>query len=627
MTASTLASSAFSSSSSSNTYRQHSLNLNSHLQQAQRPKLVIPSTSSPLARRISQEHDDPRREKGKAREPSTPDDREPWTLSLAALERFLAARDERRVLFILGDPPATALHPLLSSPSLAGSLILLASLSPSGAPAPLLHPMPLSHPTIRTLKPEPKAPQPDAVRIMRLLERGERAARAWRRQLVAQSQSVFSSVGEAQRELDSVSVLSSPGTPPTPEQSRPASPSAGGVFGFSRIARRQSGSPAPSPLPKERAFDQVVLFLPSGLLTSASALAGSDFELRAHAAHAHLKLAILVSTLAAPFLVSRREQEAARADKRTSGDSSVSSLFRAESERASSTTSSPGEKRGMLSMLRPKMRKLSSSPARRPPPIQVGPPRSTLPNSLAFALNPAVLHLPAQLVHVLPPGLDKPTQATLARSLDGFLASFHSGSARSAPESPGALAMQTIHTSLLPLGALADPVPLPATANIRLVQAEQRFSPLELLLADCVRPPAGRSTRWLPSLHPPDTLLLPSHILTASTFSASSSPRSGLSSASTDGSLGSLVLSPSHPLSKLDIPIRSHVLHSRAEGLGKHRSGHEDRRGLMLGVGAGVLLTPPESEGSEEGPEEEGRTPTTAGSVATVRKRRWGRQY
>jgi len=59
--------------------------------------------------------------------------------------------------------------------------------------------------------------------------------------------------------------------------------------------------------------------------------------------------------------------------------------------------------------------------------------------------------------------------------------------------------------------------------------------------------------------------------------------------------------------------------------MGKHRSGHVDRQG-RTGM-TGVLPTPPESEGSEEGTEEEVKTPTTAGSVATVRKRRWGRQY
>ncbi|KZT60867.1 hypothetical protein CALCODRAFT_70157 [Calocera cornea HHB12733] len=669
MTGSTLASSSYGPA----LQRQHTLRPQQQQQQpqsqiqaqARRPKLLIPSASSPLAGGSYAARSE--REKGKAPEqererehgPQTADEREPWTLSLAALERFLSARDEHRVLFILGDPPATALHPLLSSPSLAGSLVLLASLSPSPLPAPMLHPIPPSHPTIRTLKPESgsssKAPQPEAVRVMRLLERGERAARAWRRQQQQQhhhhhlQQSFLaSSVGEAQRELDSLSELSSPGTPPTPEHSRPPSPNAsasggGGVFGFSRIARRASGSPAgASPLPKERAFDAVVLFLPAHLLTSAAALGGSDFEFRAHAAHAQLKLAILVSTLAAPFLVSRREAEAARADKRTSGESA-----------ASLELNSPSEKRGMLGMLRPKMRKLSSSSsastststtsssARRPPPIQLphslststsNSSSSTLPNSLAFSLSShshAPLSLPAQLVHVLPPSLDKPTQATLARSLDGFLASFHSGSARSAPDSPGALAMQTIHTSLLPLGALADPVSLPVTSNIRLVQAEQRFSPLELLLAGCVRPPAGRTTRWLPSLHPPDTLLLPSHVLTASASSASplsghsGPPSAPLSSASTEGSP---LLSPSHPLSKLSIPIRSHVLHSRAEGLGKHRSGHEDRRALVLDPGLqGALPTPPESEGSEEGGVGDGdevRTPTTAGSVATVKKRR-----
>ncbi|EJU02360.1 hypothetical protein DACRYDRAFT_22033, partial [Dacryopinax primogenitus] len=263
---------------------------------------------------------------------------------------------------------------------------------------------------------------------------------------------------------------------------------AGGIFSFSRLGRQPSAQP--SPMQTERAFDAIVLFLPSNWLAIAGASAGtSDFEMRANASHALMKLAILVSTLSAPFLVGKREQEAIRAgmsaggvsaggidDRRRSGESSVSSLLRHDHD-------SPGEKRGMLGILRPKMRKLSasSSTCRRPPPLQLtrsvsnnsaistAASGSALTNSLSYDFSASRplnrLRLPAQLVHVLPAGLDMQTQATLARSLDGFLASFSfplpASSAREAPDSPGGLALRTVHTCLLPLGALSDPLPLP----------------------------------------------------------------------------------------------------------------------------------------------------------------------
>ncbi|KZT23715.1 hypothetical protein NEOLEDRAFT_1179929 [Neolentinus lepideus HHB14362 ss-1] len=215
--------------------------------------------------------------------------REPWIMNA---ER-LSSPSGRDVLLVIGPSSVKDLEPLLYSPQLSNSLLILITHGPLPIPAEL----PI-RPAVRVLRlTTPLALESaGSVRFVYVLEWAERVARVWRRRgdhdvLELTEDSTMSDLGPVKSRPNMLSTLTwsqppsprasatslLPSTPPT--LSRPSSPRP-------QVLEKRRDSRLPPVDPSQRAFDGLVNFLPSNL---------TDKVL--------LKYTILVTTISHTFLV------------------------------------------------------------------------------------------------------------------------------------------------------------------------------------------------------------------------------------------------------------------------------------------------------------------------------------
>ncbi|QRV91049.1 hypothetical protein RhiJN_19067 [Ceratobasidium sp. AG-Ba] len=202
---------------------------------------------------------------------SRPHRRAPWTLDLDALDS-LAQEPTRSAILILGDPSPVALKPLLSIKSIASSLLIVATTSPS-----LDVPQNESTPEIRLLRLEREPKQEGAARLADILKWAEKTARQWRKEICeADSPSTQSTVRPTATrsrlsfmQTNNSQLL----TPPTTPRMRP-------VSRLPKSRERQSYHNA------QRALDMIINFLPNAN------------------AKTIIKEAILVTTIAKPSVPS-----------------------------------------------------------------------------------------------------------------------------------------------------------------------------------------------------------------------------------------------------------------------------------------------------------------------------------
>ncbi|KAF8842440.1 hypothetical protein BDN67DRAFT_1067731 [Paxillus ammoniavirescens] len=216
--------------------------------------------------------------------------REPWMLKL---EHVVAATSEvrRDVVLILGAPKLRDIGPVLQSPQLACSLLIIASHQPPTIPEPVL-------PAICILRLNtPLAVEANgAVRFVTVLECAERVSRIWRKNGGSGIREIRES--KAGLHADQIpynlfKVLDTGSASPSPlssyeglKSSRPSSfISTSRSFVGSR-SRKSSTAQLPAADPSQRPLDVILNFLPPGLVGRTS-----------------LKQSILVTTLSRPYLV------------------------------------------------------------------------------------------------------------------------------------------------------------------------------------------------------------------------------------------------------------------------------------------------------------------------------------
>ncbi|KAG9087182.1 hypothetical protein FS749_003120 [Ceratobasidium sp. UAMH 11750] len=319
---------------------------------------------------------------------SRPHRRAPWTLDLDTLDT-LAQDSSRSAIIILGDPSPLALKPLLSIKSIATSLLIVATTSPS-----LDLPQNESTPEIRLLRLERESKQEGAARLADIMKWAEKTARQWRKEISDAEQpfTLASRPTAARTRLSFMPGNSQLLTPPTTPRMRP-------VSRLPKSRDRQSYHNA------QRALDMIINFLPNAN------------------AKTIIKEAILVTTIAKPslFPLSPRQM---RLHSSGATEPSMSRMPSTVDLRLSSRLSRmfAGSRTSLV---------LSNSH-----------PRSQSPASLT---PPAPL-FPARIIHILPFAYHPPPQgpfahAHLIRKLEAFLLDFSYSpnlmKLNSHPDSPG----------------------------------------------------------------------------------------------------------------------------------------------------------------------------------------------
>ncbi|EJC97694.1 uncharacterized protein FOMMEDRAFT_171611 [Fomitiporia mediterranea MF3/22] len=227
--------------------------------------------------------------------PIAPPARAPWTLDVHTLPPQSVLQLERRVILVIGQPPAAALAPLFVSPQLASSLLIIASHRPPPLP---FDPQPAVH-TLRLRTPLSVA-DAGATRLVEVLEWALQVANLWRRTGGPKKQELMEEVSPASESVplgQTYGRLRYSATPSTLQDSTmtsafsPASSVTSLAASTTKksvrrsLFRRQSSAPLQSDSASTRPFDTLLHFLPADVPDKMK-----------------LKAVILVTTLTRPYL-------------------------------------------------------------------------------------------------------------------------------------------------------------------------------------------------------------------------------------------------------------------------------------------------------------------------------------
>ncbi|KAJ6627928.1 hypothetical protein B0H10DRAFT_317513 [Mycena sp. CBHHK59/15] len=339
---------------------------------------------------------------------SKPDD--PWVVyDLESLTA--AAAVSASVYLVLGAPTLAALSPLLLSPTLSHSLLILVTHAPPAlASCPVCSAVRVLHLRAALSIADPAF----ALSLVHVLEAAESVARTWRTAPVpdvlqlAQDDAGQFTLPEPLASTPPLAVSEHAYRPSSlsPASSRPPSSlSLASLASTASASSRTKSKPPPRPAASTRAFDGLISFLPPGL-----------------AERAVLKQTVLATTLSAPFLAGPASQPPSRASSRTGTP-------------GSSRATSPAP-----SMLRRQSQSLSHSPRA----LTFDPSAIMHPASISASLRPHV-------AHVLPPAAAASPKLTAA--LGAFLASYGAAYALADPRALEPLLVGALDASRAERGA------------------------------------------------------------------------------------------------------------------------------------------------------------------------------
>ncbi|KZS87246.1 hypothetical protein SISNIDRAFT_471101 [Sistotremastrum niveocremeum HHB9708] len=257
---------------------------------------------------------------------------QPWKLDVDRLPPLHLTRLQRNVLLVLGDPTVNQLAPLLTSPHLISSLVIIAV-----SPDVQIHIPPYVKPAVRVLRLKSPIAIQDygATRLVDVLEWAERLVRIWRHRPIHDVQELNEldhphavvHVAPSRRHNSYMYDKKSPGSSLpgasvlVKESPRPAPKS------------RKSSTALPPLDPSQQPFDVLINFLPATGIPD----------------KALLKNAILVTTISRPFLIAASPMVASSIPRprsqsfrpSTASDSRRWSFFKSSGKNTSSPSLAP----------------------------------------------------------------------------------------------------------------------------------------------------------------------------------------------------------------------------------------------------------------------------------------------